>query len=71
MRPELGCYGRSSSMQTDRYRFTAGVSRDDSSKIDAIELYDHQADPQENINIAKLPANGALVEQLLAQGRKG
>jgi arylsulfatase A-like enzyme len=59
------------SMRTERYRLTVWVSRDDHTKIDAIELYDHQIDPQENFNIAKSPANGELVEQLLAQWRKG
>ena len=59
------------SMRTDRYRFTVWVGRADHSKIDAIELYDHQTDPQENYNIAKKPANAALVEQLMAQWRKG
>ena len=59
------------SMRTDRYRFTAWVGRNDHSKVDAIELYDHQTDPQENTNIANLPANAALVEQLTAQWRKG
>jgi arylsulfatase A-like enzyme len=58
-------------MRTDRYRFTGWVDRNDHSKIDAIELYDHQTDPQENINIAKLPANAALVERLTAQWRAG
>jgi hypothetical protein len=59
------------SMRTDRYRFTVWVDRSDHSKIDAIELYDHQLDPQENTNIAKVPANTELVQQLLAQWRKG
>lgn len=59
------------SMRTDRYRFTAWVGRNDHSKVDAIELYDHQTDPQENTNIASLPANAALVEQLTVQWRKG
>jgi len=59
------------SMRTERYRLTVWVSRDDHTKIDAIELYDHQIDPQENFNVAKVPANGELVEQLLAQWRKG
>ena len=39
-------------MRTDRYRFTAWVDRNDHSKVDAVELYDHQTDPQENSNIA-------------------
>jgi arylsulfatase A-like enzyme len=59
------------SMRTERYRLTVWVNRDDHTKIDAIELYDHQIDPQENFNVAKAPANGELVEQLLAQWRKG
>jgi arylsulfatase A-like enzyme len=59
------------SVRTDRYRFTVWVDRNDHSKIDAKELYDHQTDPQENTNIAKDPANAALVERLLEQWRKG
>jgi hypothetical protein len=59
------------SMRTERYRFTVWVGRDDHSKVDAIELYDHQTDPQENTNVAKLPANAALVERLMAQWKKG
>ncbi len=59
------------SMRTDRYRFTVWVSRIDRSKVDAIELYDHHADPQENTNVAPDPANAALVETLTAQWRAG
>jgi len=59
------------SMRTDRYRFTVWVSRDDHSKIDAIELYDHQVDPQENYSIAKKPENKALVDQLMLQWQAG
>jgi iduronate 2-sulfatase len=59
------------SMRTDRYRFTVWVDRDDHAKVDAIELYDHRADPQENVNIAKLPANAALVDRLMQQWRAG
>jgi hypothetical protein len=40
-------------------------------RIEAIGLYDHQNDPQENTNIAKLPANAALVERLMDQWRRG
>ena len=59
------------SMRNERYRFTVWVARDDHAKVDAIELYDELYDPQENTNIAKLPANGELVEKLMAQWRKG
>ena len=59
------------SMRTERYRFTVWVGRDDHSKVDAVELYDHQTDPQENQNIAKRPENAALVEKLMAQWKQG
>jgi len=59
------------SMRTDRYRFTVWVGRNDHSRIEAIELYDHQTDPQENTNIARHPANAKLVEELMAQWRGG
>jgi arylsulfatase A-like enzyme len=58
-------------MRTDRYRFTVWLSRNDHTKIDAIELYDHQNDPQENVNIAKDPANATIVERLMEQWKKG
>jgi arylsulfatase A-like enzyme len=66
-RPRLMGY----SMRTDRYRFTAWLQRDDHSRVDAVELYDHQADPQENVNIANLPAHAQLVKGLMAQLRQG
>jgi iduronate 2-sulfatase len=58
-------------MRTDRYRFTRWVQRDDHSKLDAVELYDHQTDPQENVNIAGLPENKELVEKLTTQWLAG
>lgn len=59
------------SMRTDRYRFTVWVNRKDHSKVDSMELYDHQADPHENENIAALPSNADLVNRLMAQWKKG
>jgi len=59
------------SMRTDRYRFTVWVDQTDHSKIAALELYDHESDPQENINIAADPKNKALVEELMNQWRGG
>jgi arylsulfatase A-like enzyme len=59
------------SMRTERYRFTVWVGRNDHTKVDAIELYDHQTDPQENTNIAKQPANAELVAKLMAQWQQG
>ena len=58
-------------MRTDRYRFTAWVDRNDHSKVDAVELYDHQTDPQENVNIANEPENAALVKELTAKLNAG
>ena len=59
------------SMRTDRYRFTRWVNKDDHTKVDAIELYDEQADPQENVNIANDPKHSALVAKLTAQWLQG
>jgi arylsulfatase A-like enzyme len=59
------------SMRTERYRFTVWLHRDDPGKVADIELYDHQTDPQENLNVAKSPAHRELVEQLMAQWRGG
>jgi len=47
------------------------VDREDHAKVDAIEHYDHQNDPQENVNIAKVPTNAELVQQLTAQWKRG
>ena len=40
-------------------------------KVDAVELYDHRTDPQENVNIANDPKNAALFERLTEQWMKG
>ena len=58
-------------MRTDRYRFTRWVNRDDHSQVDAVELYDHQTDPQENVNIAADPQNAELVARLTDQWLSG
>jgi arylsulfatase A-like enzyme len=52
------------SVRTDRYRLTRWVQQDDHSKVHAVELYDHQTDPQENTNIASKPANAELIARL-------
>ncbi len=59
------------SMRTDRYRFTVWVKKDDHTKVDATELYDHQTDPQENVNIAAHPDQAAVVEKLMTQWKAG
>jgi iduronate 2-sulfatase len=58
-------------MRTDRYRFTRWVLRDDPSKIEAVEMYDHKVDPQENQNIADVSENQELVKQLHKQMDSG
>jgi hypothetical protein len=58
-------------MRTDRYRFTKWVDRKDPAKVAAVELYDHQKDPQENTNIAADPAASKVVAKLDAQWRLG
>ncbi len=63
-RPWLDVMGHT--MRTDRYRYTEW--RDvETGEVRARELYDHQADPQENTNAANNPDNAELVEQLSAQ----
>jgi iduronate 2-sulfatase len=58
-------------MRTDRYRFVVWLDRKDHSKVVALELYDHRNDPQENRNIANLPENKTMVDDLLAKLRAG
>ena len=75
----FGQYPRSSdgqaimgySLRTDRYRFVGWLNRKDHSKVVALELYAHQKDPQENQNIANLPENKVLADDLLKQLRAG
>jgi iduronate 2-sulfatase len=54
-------------MRTERYRFTRWVLRDDPTKVEAVELYDHKVDPQENQNIVDASENQELVRQLHKQ----
>jgi iduronate 2-sulfatase len=54
--------GMGHSMRTGRYRLTEWTG--ENGELVAVELYDHQADPQENVNVAKRPENQARVEQL-------
>ena len=57
------------SMRTDRYRLTRWLKPDGSET--ACELYDHQNDPQENVNVAGHPENTALVQELTKQMQAG
>ncbi|MBK9708821.1 MAG: sulfatase-like hydrolase/transferase [Acidobacteria bacterium] len=70
-RPNKGQRLMGYSMRTERYRFTRWVGREDHAKVAAVELYDHQTDPLENVNIANDPKNAVLVAKLTAQWEKG
>ena len=51
------------SMRTDRYRYTRWIERR-SGDIVGEELYDHQRDPGETINVFTTPSYGALADSL-------
>lgn len=51
------------SLRTDRYRYIEWRDPEDGS-VQARELYDHQKDPEENINVAGSPKNQELVATL-------
>lgn len=57
------------SIRTDRYRYTEWTEPGKAPV--ARELYDHRADPAENVNVAHLPANEAVVLDLSKQLRSG
>lgn len=59
------------SMRTDRYRFTLWQEDGNPDVIRGIELYDHQLDPAENVNIAGHPEQAELVAQLTQKLRAG
>ena len=58
-------------MRTDRYRLTRWVDAKDHGKVDAVELYDHQTDPEENTNIANDPAQKTVLEKLTQRWTSG
>ncbi len=55
------------SMRTDRYRLTLWQKRDATHETVAAELYDHENDPAESVNVAGDPANADLVAKLTEQ----
>jgi iduronate 2-sulfatase len=66
--PEMGSgFGRA--MRTDRYRFVEWSGA--SSKKKVFELYDHLADPQENVNVAEALENKEIVAGLSSQLHEG
>ncbi len=57
-------------MRTDRYRYVRWTDAL-SNRVLAHELYDHQTDPAETVNIAVRPETAPLLEELEARLRKG
>jgi hypothetical protein len=53
-------------LRTDRYRLVEWRDRK-TGAVDAYELYDHQTDPAEDVNVAGRPENKQLVEKLAKQ----
>jgi hypothetical protein len=60
-------------IRTKRYRYVEWRAGKDNSDlaIIAYELYDHQTDPNETINIAYFPANKILVQKFSQQLQAG
>ena len=62
-------YGGGDSIRTDQYLYTEWTNKD--GKRTARMLYDHQADPEENVNISEEPENQKTVEQLSRMLQQG
>jgi hypothetical protein len=58
------------SMRTERYRYTEWQDLK-SGKVEAVELYDHEKDPAENVNGAELPENADTVKRLAEMLKAG
>jgi len=58
------------STRTDRYRFTQW-KKSRGGEVAGVELYDHDKDPQENVNIAARRENTSLVKELAAMAAAG
>jgi len=67
--PRGGAMGYS--MRTDRYRYTEWQAKRGAGETVATELYDHEADPGENVNIAGAAESAALVQELSAMLEAG
>jgi len=57
-------------MKTDRYRYTEW-KHTMSREVRARELYDHEKDPQENVNVVDDPRYAAVVPELEAMMQRG
>lgn len=66
--PRSGAMGYT--IRTDRYRYTEWRSKKPGPLL-GVELYDHQQDPEENVNLAGRPECKEVIEQLAAQLKAG
>jgi arylsulfatase A-like enzyme len=57
-------------MRTDRYRYTEW-KRLSTGKVEARELYDHNRDPQENVNVAAEARYAKIVKELSEMMKRG
>lgn len=57
-------------VRTDRYRLVCWVDDRDRKRVIVTELYDHNIDSDENVNIAGKPENEELVKQLMKELRR-
>jgi iduronate 2-sulfatase len=58
------------SMRTDHFRYTEWIKTDEDKTI-AVELYDHTADPKENVNVAAKPEYKEIAQSLSCKLHKG
>ena len=65
----IGRYATGDTIRTDNYRFSEYT--DKKGQVIGRMLYDHRTDPGENTNVAELPENRELVEQLTGQLHAG
>jgi hypothetical protein len=62
-------------MVTERYHYVEWRYWDGKKKVTAelaaVELYDMESDPEENVNISELPASKKIINQLAQQLQAG
>ncbi len=72
--PDKGRY-MGASLVTERYHYvewrTWDHEKEVSGELKAIELYDHQSDPEENVNVGGLKENQSIVADLARQLKEG
>ncbi len=61
----IGRFNNGDTIRTDRYRYTRYSGP--KGNVIARMLYDHQSDPDENVNLADRPAMASIVEELESQ----